>query len=141
MSDRNEAIVRRFVQIVNDRDLDALDEVVAPDVHRHCPATPEVTVRSLKEFKAFLRSDLESVPDAVQTIETLVAQGDTVAAWIRFSGTQDGAMGPFPPTGKPVEIEFAGFLRLEDGRIKEIRVVWDNLSTLVRLGHIELPGR
>ena len=53
---------------------------------------------------------------------------------------QDGPMGPFPATGNPVSLEYAGFLRIEDGMIAEMWVVWDNLGMLVGLGHLEPPG-
>jgi predicted ester cyclase len=49
-------------------------------------------------------------------------------------------MGPFPPSGKPLEIPFLGILRIEDGKIAEIWVEWDNLSALTKLGHLPPPG-
>lgn len=136
----NKEIVRRFVEAMNERRFDDLDELVSPDVVRHSPSTPGLEVRNLDQFKDFLRQDLTSVPDAMQEIRMMVAEGDLVAVWAGYSGTQDGPLGPFPPTGRPVEIDFAGFLRLEEGLITEIHVVWDNLNMLVQLGHMELPA-
>ena len=49
-------------------------------------------------------------------------------------------MGPFPPTGKRVEGPFLSFLRIEDGKIAEMWVEWDNLSMLTQLGHLPPPG-
>lgn len=139
-SSDNEEVVRRFVSAINERDFDALDELVASDVVRHSPSTPGVTVTSREEFKGFLRQDLAAFPDATQEIRMMVAEGDRVAVWAEYSGTQDGPMGPFPATGRTVELEFAGILRLEGGRIAEIWVVWDSLSVLTQLGHLEPPG-
>ena len=62
----NKEVVRRFVEAINRRDFDALDDLVAPDVRRHSPSTPGVTVENLDDFKAFLRQDLRGVPDAVR---------------------------------------------------------------------------
>jgi len=58
-----------------------------------------------------------------------------------YSGTQQGPMGPFPPTGKRVEGPFLSFLRIEDGKIAEMWVEWDNLSMLTQLGHLPPPGQ
>lgn len=138
--DANKEVVRRFVSAMNEQNLDALDDLVAPDVVRRSPSTPGVTVRSLEELKAFLRQDRAAVPDAVQTIRMMVAEGDWVAVWANYSGTQDGPLGPFPASGNPVDLEFAGFLRIEDGMIAEIRAVWDNVDMLTQLGHMEPPG-
>lgn len=136
----NKEIVRRFVSAINERDFDALDDVVAPDVVRHSPSTPDVTVSDRDELKAFLRQDLAAVPDAVQTIRLMVAEGDNVAVWANYAGTQDGPLGPFPASGRPVDLDFAGILRIEDGRIAEIWAVWDNLAMLSQLGHLAPPG-
>ena len=44
-------LVRRFEEAMNMRQLDALDEVVAPNFVRHCQATPNLDVRSLEQSK------------------------------------------------------------------------------------------
>ena len=131
----NKEIVRRMVEAINERDFAALDEVVAPDIVRHSAATPGVEVHSLDEFKAFLRQDLAAVPDAQQEIHLMLAEGDMVSVRALYRGTQTGPMGPFPPSGNPLELPFMGILRVEDGKIAEIWVEWDNVAALTQLGH------
>jgi steroid delta-isomerase-like uncharacterized protein len=133
------AIARAFVDAINARDLDALDTLVAPDVVRHSQSTPGVKVESLSDLKTFLRDDFRMVPDSRQEILHLVAGEDRaaggrmVAGWFRYTGTQEGPMGPLPATGREVGLDFAGFLRIEEGRIAEMWVVWDNLALLRQL--------
>lgn len=91
---------------INARDLDALDEFIAPDVLRHSAATPDVVVTNLAEFKAFLETDFASVSDSVQKIDVIFGGDDHVAIRARYIGTQDGAMGPFPATGKRLELPY-----------------------------------
>lgn len=136
----NREIVERFVQAMNARDFQVLDDLVAPDVVRHSPSTPGVSVTNLEEFKDFLRQDFAAVPDAEQTIRTMVAEGDRVAVRMTYSGTQTGPWGPFPASGNRIELDFAGFLRLVEGRITEIWAVWDNVDALTQLGHMAAPG-
>jgi predicted ester cyclase len=142
-ADREEAnkeVVRRFVAAMNERRFEDLDELVSPDVVRNSPSTPGLEIRSLEQFKEFLREDLTGVPDAMQELRMMAAEGDLVAFWANYSGTQDGPLGPFPATGRRVDADFAGILRLEGGMITEINVVWDNLSMLVQLGHLDPPA-
>jgi predicted ester cyclase len=139
-SERNVEIVRRMTEAINQRDLDALDDLVAADVQRHCAATPGVVVRSLEEFKEFLRSDFVSVPDSRQEIQQIFGAGDRVAARVLYRGTQTGPMGPFPPSGRPLEIPFVGILRIEANKIAEIWVEWDNLAALGQLGFWPPPS-
>jgi predicted ester cyclase len=35
-----------------------------------------------------------------------------------------------------MQLEFAAFLRVEDGRIAEMWVTWDNMAALTQLGHL-----
>jgi len=39
-------------------------------------------------------------PDSIQTPKHLLADGDLVAVWATYEGTQRGQMGPFPPVRK-----------------------------------------
>lgn len=139
-AESNKEIVRRFIDAVNARELEALDDLVASDVVRHCPSTPDLVVRSLDDFRAFLNEDLASVPDSHQEIQLMLADDDHVAAWLTYAGTQQGQFGPFPGSGRPLSLEFAGILRIKDEKIAEMWVVWDNLGALIQLGHITPPG-
>ena len=98
-TEQNKAGIRRFFDAWNSRQPDAFDELIAPDVVRHCEATPGVEARNLDQVKEFLRQDTAVFPDSVQTIKLLVAEGNLVAAWTTYEGTQQGPMGRFPPSG------------------------------------------
>jgi steroid delta-isomerase-like uncharacterized protein len=132
--ERNLETVRAMVDAVNRRDFDALDGLVASDVLRHCAATPDVEVTDLAGFKAFLRADGAGVPDSVQEIQEIFGQGDLVAVRVAYRGTQTGPMGPFPPSGRKVDLPFLAILRLDKGKIAEIWVEWDNLVILGQIG-------
>lgn len=121
-------------------DLDAFDTLLAPDFVRHCEATPEIAVTTREGFKEFYRETGKTFPDQRMTLDALVAEGDRVAFWGTFSGTQEGPMGPFPPTGKRMESQIGGMFRIEAGRIAELWVTWDNLSGLTQLGLLPPPS-
>ncbi len=140
MSEANKDLVRAFAEAGNANDLDAFDALIAQDFVRHCEATPEVAVTTCEEFKEFYRETAKTFPDQRMTLDSLVAEGDRVAFWGAFSGTQEGPMGPFPPSGKRLESEIGGMFRIEAGRIAELWVTWDNLSGLAQLGLFPPPG-
>ena len=140
-SDKNKEIATQMINAINDRNYDMLDEVISPGIVRHCQATPNLNIRSLDEFKEFLKVDLKTFPDSHITTEILIAEGDMVAGYFTYSGTQDGAMGPFPPTNKKADLKYLGILRIEDGKIAEMWVEWDNLAMLTQLGHFPPPEK
>jgi len=135
MSEANKQIVRAFSEAGNRNDVAAFDDLIAADFVRHCEATPEIAVASREDFKQFYVDTAKTFPDQQMMLDVLVAEGDHVAFWGKFSGTQEGPMGPFPPTGRRLESQIGGMFRIEAGMIAELWVTWDNLAGLVQLGH------
>lgn len=133
------ALVRRFVEATNSGDYELLDELAQQNVVRHSQSTPGVEVRSLEELKRFLRQDATTFPDGRMRINRLVAEGPYVAFYGEYTGTQRGPMGPFPATERTVAVEASGMFRLEEGRVAELWILWDNLSLLAQLGHVVPP--
>ena len=121
---------------MNSRQLELLDDIIADDFVRHCDATPDFDVRSRDDFKAFLRQNTESFPDNVQTFVQVVVEGDRAGIWTTYEGTQQGTLGPFPASGRKVSFDFGGVFRIEDGKLAELWVTWDNMTILRQLGHL-----
>jgi predicted ester cyclase len=128
------ALVTELFDAMNDRELDRLDEIVAADFVRHCEATPDVTVESLDDFKAFLDAYTAVFPDNVQTPVHIAASGDLIGIFATYEGTHLGPFGPFEATGKRAKFDFAGMLRVMGGKISEFWVTWDNMTILAQLG-------
>jgi len=139
-TDRHKDLVRRFVEAANTRDYGALRKVIAPDFERHCPATPDVVVSSAEDFVAFQEREAATFPDNRVQLDALVAEGDRVAFWGTYTGTQHGPMGPFAPSGRRLSCEFAGMFRVKDDRLVQLRLTWDNVGALAQLGHLAPPG-
>jgi len=140
-TEENKAIVSGLTEALNNADYDLLDELMTPDFVRHSQATPDAQVRSREEYKKFNQQFVAAFPDARITIHFMVAEGDKVATYASYTGTQAGPMGPFPASGKKVESKFLGIFRLEQGKIAELWVEWDNLAMLTQLGHFPPPGQ
>ena len=133
-SAKNKEITLAAFEAINNGELDKLDDLVAADYVRHCPATPDVKVTNLDDFKEYLLAIGASFPDLEMTVTHLIAEDKLVAFWATYTGTHEGPIGPFPATGKTVESQFSGMHRIENGKIAESWVTWDNLSDLTQLG-------
>jgi predicted ester cyclase len=68
------------------------------------------------------------------------AEGDLVAAWTTYEGTQLGPMGSFPPSGRKATFDFGAVFRVEGGKIAEWWVTWDNMTILRALWLPRTPG-
>ncbi len=138
--ERNKEIVRQAEQAINQSEFDLLNQFYADDFKRYSQATPGFEEADREDFINMMRGFFEAFPDAQQTSTLLVAEGDYVAFWGAFEGTQQGPMPPFPATGIFMSSDYAGIHRIEDGRIVETWVTWDNMSMLSQLGLLPEPG-
>ena len=131
----NKRVVRAFAEAINRRDWDALDDLVAMDFVRHSNAA--LGVHSRDDLKRYLHNEFAIFPDACESVEEVVAEGDRVAVRHSFRGTQSRPMGRYPASAKEMRADYLAIYRLADGKIAETWVKWDNLSGLTQLGHIE----
>ena len=138
-AEANKAVARRYSEEVGNKgNLAVIDEVLAENYVRHCQATgPDVHGR--EAMKALYREWRATFPDYQETIEVSLGEGDYLAAYITVRGTQSGPMGPFPPSGKVMDCKAVGIHRLENGKIVETWVTWDNMAALAQLGHLPPP--
>ena len=130
--EENKQLVRRYQDIYNRNDLDALTQVLADNL-----LTPRIMAgvpSGLEGAKAAHRIMLKGFPDFQTTIEDLVAEGDKVAARISMRGTHTGDFVGIPPTGKRVEFTGMYVVRIENGKIAEHWGEEDSISLLSQLG-------
>lgn len=79
-----------------------------------------------------------SMPDARIRLDSITAQDDTVVTEHTGGGTHTGPLntpaGTIPPTGKRLELKFAEFFEMRDGKIKTMRAYWDTGTLMRQLG-------
>ena len=84
--DENKAVIRRWIEAYNERDLEAEADVLAPGFVAHISAAPG-TLEGLEAWRQFTAAFTEAFPDLRLTVQDIAAEGDTVAARVAFHGT------------------------------------------------------
>jgi len=129
---KNIALYRRFIDDgVGVGRLDTIDEVLAPDIQ--LPTIGDLadpTPAGLKQLNEGLRA---AFPDLRATIDQVFASGDWVAARITWTGTNTGEFMGQPPTGKAVSLTELEIVRVENGRIVDLRQLADMASLMAQL--------
>ncbi len=122
---------------INKQNLDIWDDVLTPNHVQHCQAMPPAfqEIHGIEAMKEFLGEHFADFPDWHEKIDLIIAEGDKVALITTGTGTQRRQIGSFPSTGKKVELVNFTVYRLENGKIAETWLIWDNLEMLRQLGH------
>ena len=120
--EHNRALVRRLVEIVNSRDLDALDEI----------ATGEIAEGARRWIGPFT----ESFPDFRMELVDAIAEPDKVVGYFKCSGTQEGEWRGRPASGQRFEdIDEIYIFRVEDGKLAAgLAAIEDNATRMQQLG-------
>ena len=133
MSEENKALARdSWERTVNQRDLDAMEEIYAPDFVWH---EPDQDIRGYEQGRQFASTFFDAFPDINITVEDAIAEGDQVATRYTLRGTHRGETEEFgPPTERQMELEGITIHRIEGGKIVEEWERYDNLSVMQQLG-------
>ena len=118
----------------NQGNVDALDEVLAPNYVRHKP--PFADIDGLEAQKAFIKETRASYPDAKVTFQQQVIEGDWIATMWAWEGTQRG-VSPItgtPPSNKYVKFQGCSLVRMAGGKEVEEWEFGDYLGLMQQLG-------
>jgi len=121
----NKALLRRYVDQLNQRNLAILDELVADDVRirslQRLEQTEAHTLTGRGAYRAGIVQRITAFPDYHVTILEMIAEADQVMLYWRNRGTHSGVYRGIPPTGKVIEEMAISIYRISDGRIVEVR--------------------
>jgi steroid delta-isomerase-like uncharacterized protein len=135
--EENKALVERWFAALSGGMSDDVADLGATDIVYHDPSPREESQTGGTEEWASDRG--QDYPDLQVTIEQVIAEGDMVASYQRYTGTQQGDVEDelgVPATGLATEWVSMGLFRIECGKIAEIWAVADDLGKLQRLGVI-----
>jgi steroid delta-isomerase-like uncharacterized protein len=139
MAQDNAAIVRGFAdEVITKGNIEAAAEYVWENVVEQVPLPGQGP--GLNGLKDIIRAMRTGFPDVVFSIQEQIAEGDKVASRFEWTGTHKGEFLGIPATGWPVRVWGVVIDRLEDGRIKDTRIIMDTLGLMVQLGVVSLPA-
>jgi steroid delta-isomerase-like uncharacterized protein len=128
--EKNKALVRRFIEAQSEKDLAALEAMMAPDfVDRSLMSGQEP---DREGFKHSVAEMFDTFSDISFIIDDQIAEGDKVTTWYTGSSTHD--RGPFmgiPPTGKRESFKGVFLHRIVGGKIVEEWSLNDALDVML----------
>lgn len=124
---------RVWIEGLNRGDASVADDVFASEGVIHINGSPEPNL-SVEGFKQMISGLLSAFPDLRITIEDQIVGGDKVATRWSAEGTNNGAFGPVPATGRRVRINGLVLDRVAAGKVVERWEQWDQMSMMQQLG-------
>src|SRR5215218_909474 len=135
VEDNKQAAQRFYQEVINARNLDAMDELLTPDGVDHTFGS-----QNAEQAKQFFGLVHQAFPDLHAEVHDVIAEGELVAARVTYTGTHQGEFVGIPATGKKTTISGVDFFRMQDGRQAEHWGGPDMFSFLVQAGVMPGPG-
>jgi predicted ester cyclase len=115
-SDPKRTVRDFYEQVINQRDLDAIDRLLSADFRHNGERRGRAGQRQAVE------GFLTAFPDLRHEILIILSEGDLVSAHQRWTGTFEGPFLGHLPNGRPVSFRSTAILRVYGGVIAE---AWD----------------
>ena len=140
--ERNKAIALRFKKNQGTPQMPQVEkEVLAPGYDRVRGGNLHLAKNARGEDMGhpglYLR---KAIPDRVDVIEKVIADGDRVGLLFRVTGTHTGTFFGIPPTGKKIDVYEVALIRIENGQMVEGWFMMDEIALLQQMG-ATLPPR
>ncbi len=129
------AAYQRYLECLNDRDLDQLGDHVSEDVRHNGEHL------GLVGYRQMLQKDFERIPDLTYVLDLLVVDGDVVAARLVFDCSPAGELFGAQVDGRRVVFGEHVFYRYVDAKIVEVHSLLDADAVRAQVGDPGYPAK
>jgi steroid delta-isomerase-like uncharacterized protein len=128
MSQATVDVALKFYTVYNDKNLDLLDEILAPEYVGHVNSHDIVGAEAAK---GFIGGFVKGIPDAFYDVLDVIDAEDKIIARWRCTGTQTANFYGIEPTNKSIDVNGITIFQVIDGKINQLWNNWDQ-HTLVQ---------
>ena len=131
-NEQNKALVSKlFTEGMNKKNYAIFNEIIAPGFTNHGIPGAQQGPEGFRDVIAVFHS---AFPDFTVRPEHIIAEGDLVATRGTATGTHNGEFMGVPASGRPVNISYVDFWRVENGKLVENWVQMDSVGIMQQIG-------
>jgi len=134
-----EDIVRALYASFNTGDLSKLSDHATEDMVSH-QMDISIKTAGLQAVRDQLAMYRTAFPDLRQEILSMSTSGDRTFVQLRIQGTNSGAWGKMPPTGRSMDVMGIDMVRFENGKVVEHWGYMEEMKMMQQLGLVPAPG-
>ena len=137
IEDKNKAIISNMIEeAINNQNFELFDEILSPDYIRYSQSMPPglEEIKGIETYKGFIKDHFKAFPNYKEEIVQMIAEKNKVFIITKGTAKNTGPIGDMLPTNKELTIMNFGLFELENSKIVNMWVSWDNLAMQRQLG-------
>jgi predicted SnoaL-like aldol condensation-catalyzing enzyme len=135
MADLKDQVLRFFKEVFDNRNLDAVDDLLTKGAIDHEQPPPGLVMPPGREgVKALIKVYLDAFSPLNANVQDVYQDGDTVITRTVYTGTHTGVFAGIAPTGKTFSVEGIDILRCEGDKLAEHWSQFDAVGMMTQLG-------
>lgn len=131
----SERVVEAYARLWDNQEYENISDVVSESYVLYDPMAPEQLLGPKGEIhgpgglESYIRAVTSAFPDMQMTLDEMVSRDDVVLTEDTFTGTHDGELFGFPPTGRNVEATEMQKYYIVNGKV-ETQAVYYNVEDI-----------
>ena len=107
-----------------------------PNASFSAQSEPLAEITTLQAYTEWMKGLLTFMPDGRYVVKSFATDDvrQNVCAYGVFSGTHTGQGGPVAPTGRHVSTDYVYVMDFDNGQVKHITKIWNDVASLRQLG-------
>jgi len=119
----NRELISAYYQMWNEKDFDKADELCDEDIRFR--GSLDITANGIEGFKEYAKMLTKAFPNLYHAIEISVFENDMAAVYVTYSGTHEGKIFDYEPTGRRISYSGASFINIKNEKIRSINILGD----------------
>jgi predicted ester cyclase len=119
----NKALLKAYYEMWNDQEFVKADKLLDPDVRFR--GSLDITANGIEGFKEYAQMVVTAFPNLYHAVEMEIHENSMAAVYVTYTGTHEGPLFNYEPTGNRICYSGASFFQFRNGKIASINVLGD----------------
>jgi steroid delta-isomerase-like uncharacterized protein len=137
----NKKVIQSYLDTVNSDNPSDVSNFLTEDVKWSSPAGQKT---GLEQTRKYMETWFTAFPDLKLEPVNSFSEGNQAVLECKLRGTHRGNfvsdLGQFAPTNRKIDVDLVNFFKIRNGKIAEIRVIYDTAVMMDQLG-VEMEKR
>lgn len=119
----NKQLVREYYDMWNSQDFEKAEKLLDEDIRFR--GSLDIVANGIEGFKGYANIIITAFPNLYHAVEMEVHENNLAAVYVTYSGTHEGELLGYKPTGNRISYSGASFFHFKNGKIVSINVLGD----------------